>query len=66
MRKIVRINRQDEFNWGWALLIIYMLAITISAMILARDAFQVLVSLFAASLIILLAILYQGFEVIEK
>jgi len=66
MTKIVRINRQNEFTWGWAVLIIYMLTIFISAILFARHAFQGMVVMFAVSLILLQALLYQGFEIIEK
>lgn len=66
MTKIVRINRREEFTWGWAVLITYILTIFISATLFARNAFQCIIVMFAVSLILLLALLYQGFEIIEK
>ncbi len=62
---IIRIRRKNEFNGCWAFLIA--LAILFGAFSLTvKTAKEVTITLFVFSTIIILATLYQGFEVTKE
>ena len=64
-KSIIRISRKNEINWFWACLISYQLILVLLPLI-ARSILFTLVALLTALTIVFIALLYQGFEVIQE
>jgi len=62
---VIRIRRKNEFNWYWVFLIFWSLILVLTT-IAVNTASQALIVMFAAHIILILALLYQGFEVIKE
>jgi len=62
-RTIIRLNRKNEFNGYWAFLIICQTTI-ILLMLTAQNLYYFIFLVIGSLLILLIGILYQGFEVI--
>lgn len=62
---IIRINRDNKINWGGAFLIIYQFILLLLALI-AQDIFYILLVLILCLIVLFVALLYQGFEVIQE
>lgn len=62
---VIRIRRKNEFNWYWVFLIFWSLTLLLTA-IKVNMVFQAFILIFAALIILILALLYQGFEVIKE
>ncbi len=62
---IIRIRRKNEFNGYWVFLIIVAILFGVFSLTV-KTAKEVMLILFDFSVIIILATLYQGFEVIKE
>ena len=62
---VIRIRRKNEFNWYWTFLLFWAVILAI-ALLKADTLFEGLAVLFSASVVAILALLYQGFEVIKE
>ena len=62
---VIRIRRKNEFNRYWAFFVFGALILAIAAL-MVETVSQAFVLMFMASIIIILALLYQGFEVITE
>ena len=62
-RTVIRLNRKNEFNSYWAFLIICQTTI-ILLMLTAQNLYYFIFLVIGSLLILLIGILYQGFEVI--
>ena len=62
---VIRIRRKNEFNWYWVFLIFWSLILVLAA-ITVNTISQAFILIFAALIILILALLYQGFEVIKE
>ena len=64
-KSIIRISRKNEINWGWILLISYQLILAI-LVVISKNFLFTLVAVLTASIVLFIALLYQGFEVIQE
>lgn len=62
---VIRTRRKNEFNGYWAFFVFCALILAIAAL-MVETVSQAIVLMFMASIIIILALLYQGFEVITE
>jgi len=62
---VIRIRRKNKFNWYWVFLVFWSLILALTA-ITVNTVSQTLILIFAALIILILALLYQGFEVIKE
>jgi uncharacterized membrane protein len=62
---VIRIRRKNEFNRYWVFFVFCALILAIAAL-MVETVSQAFVLMFMASIIIILALLYQGFEVVTE
>ena len=62
---VIRIRRKNEFNWYWVFLMFWSLML-ILVTVMVNTFFQAFIVIFAALILLISALLYQGFEVIRK
>ena len=60
---VIRIRRKNEFNRYWAFLLCCALMVAIASF-MVRTVSESFVVMFAALIVVISALLYQGFEVI--
>jgi uncharacterized membrane protein len=60
---VIRIRRKNEFNPYWAFLVCCTLIVAIASL-MVRTFSESLVVMFAALIVVISALFYQGFEVI--
>lgn len=64
-RFVIRLNRKNELNAAWIFLILSMLVYLLLALI-ARTFFQECTIIIGCILILAIALIYQGFEVVKE
>ena len=62
---VIRTRRKNEFNRYWAFLIVCALILAI-ATLMVETVSQAFVLMFAALVVVISALLYQGFEVVTE
>ena len=62
---VIRLNRKNEINTGWVFLILWTLAL-LAIVLTAESLAEVLIPVFGQLLLLFVALLYQGFEVIQE
>jgi len=62
---VIRIRRKNEFNWYWVFLIFWSLILALMT-ITVNTVSQAFILIFTALIILILALLYQGVEVIKE
>jgi energy-coupling factor transporter transmembrane protein EcfT len=64
-RFVIRLNRKNELNAAWVFLILWTVAFLIIALT-AKCLTEVLITILGSVLILFIALIYQGFEVIQE
>jgi len=64
-RFVIRLNRKDELNAAWVLLILWSL-VFLTIILTAKCLTEVLITILGSVLILFIALVYQGFEVIKE
>ncbi len=64
-RFVIRLNRKNELNAAWVFLILSLLVYLLLALI-ARTFFQEWIIIIGCMLIVAIALVYQGFEVVKE
>ena len=64
-RFVIRLNRKNELNAAWVFLILSLLVYLLLALI-ARTLFQEWIIIVGCMLIVAIALVYQGFEVVKE
>jgi len=64
-RFVIRLTRKNEINAAWVFLILASLIFLVIALI-ARSLTESIIPILASVLILFIAIIYQGFEVVKK
>jgi apolipoprotein N-acyltransferase len=62
---IIRLSRKDEFGWEWAFLIVLVSLLWIFSFMI-KSSKQIIPLMFGLVVILISAILYQGFEIIKE
>jgi uncharacterized membrane protein len=62
---VIRIRRKNEFNRYWAFFVFCALILVIAAL-MVETVSQAFVLMFAALVVVISALLYQGFEVVTE
>lgn len=62
---VIRINRTNEFNWAWAFLLVFQLGL-IFCVTLVTNKYAATTLMLGGLLNFVLALMYQGFEVIKE
>lgn len=65
VKSVIRIRRKNEFNRYWAFLLFWAVMVGI-ALLKADTLFEGVAVMFSASVVAILALLYQGFEIIKE
>ncbi len=62
---VIRIRRKNEFNPYWATLILYSITL-VGVLFVVRNTLQAILLMLTALIILSIALLYQGFEIIKE